>query len=69
MRDRRISRTHTENVPSSCVTPVYMNALETMTLTETMRRSRFGKNNLVWIIVGVTRADKQEKMDERSWLQ
>ena len=32
--DRRISRERKGNVLSSCVTPAYMNALDTMTLTE-----------------------------------
>ena len=34
MGDRRLSRKHTGNVLSSCVTPAYTNALETMALTE-----------------------------------
>ena len=37
MGDRRISRKSKRNVFSSCVTPVYMNALETMDATEKPR--------------------------------
>ena len=41
-----------------------MNALETMALTEkNRRRSRFAKNNLVRIIVGVKRAEKRKWMN------
>ena len=37
MGDRRISRKRKGNVLSSCVAPVYMNALQTMTLTGKQR--------------------------------
>ena len=56
MGDRRISRKR--NMLSSCVTPAYMNALETMALTEKQQKVQVCKNNLVRIIMGVKRADK-----------
>ena len=49
--DRRTSRKRRGNVLSSCVTPAYMNALETMTLTEKQHekvqvcKKQSGKNN------------------------
>ena len=58
MGDRRVSCNLKGNVLSSCVTPEYKNALETMVLKEEQQgRSRFAKNNLARIIVGVKRAD------------
>ena len=38
MGDRRISRKRKGNVLSSCVTPAYTNALETMALTEKQQK-------------------------------
>ena len=49
--DRHISRKRKGNVLGSCVTPVYMNAQETMALTETQQENLHvyekqpGKNN------------------------
>ncbi len=49
--DRRISRKRKGNVLSSCATPAYMNALETMALTEKQQEKvqvcekQPGKNN------------------------
>ena len=59
---RRISGKRKGNVLSSCVTPAYMIALETTAPTEknTGEGTRFAKNNLVRIIVGVTRADNRK---------
>ena len=51
MGDRRISCKQTGNVPSSCFTPAYMNALETKELTDKQQEKvqvcekQLGKNN------------------------
>ena len=51
MGDRRVSRKRKGNVLSSCVTPAYMNARETMALTEKQQdkvqicEKQPGKNN------------------------
>ena len=52
--DVRISLKRKGNILSSCVTPAYMNALETMALIEKFnrRRSRFAKTTMVRTIVG-----------------
>ena len=55
MGDGHISRKHKGNVVSPCVMPAYMNALETMALTEIQEKIRFAKNNLVRIIVSKIR--------------
>ena len=48
MGDRRITRKRKGNVLSSCVTPAYMNALETMALTEKQQDNvQVCKNNLI----------------------
>ena len=59
--DRCISHKRKGNVFISCVTPAYMNALETTALTEKQQEKvyRYAKHNLVRIIVGVKRADKR----------
>ena len=64
MGDRRISRKRNGNVLSSCVTPVHINALETMALTEKQQEKVHvcKQNNLVRIIAGVKRADKRKWM-------
>ena len=60
MGDRRLSRKRKVNVLSSCVTPAYMNALETMALTEKQHEKvHVRENNLVRRIVGVETADKR----------
>ena len=51
MGDRRMSRKRRGNVLNSCVTPAYMNVLETMALTEKQQEmaqvceTQSGKNN------------------------
>ena len=63
--DRRISRKLKRNVLSSCVTPTYMNALETMTLIEKQQgKVQICENNLVRIIVRVKIPNKRKGMDE-----
>ena len=58
--DRRNSRKVKGNVLSSCVTPAYMNAIETMTLTDKQEEKvQVYETNLVRRIVGVKRADKR----------
>ena len=48
MGDRRISYKRKGNVLSSCVTSVYMNALETMALTEKQQEKVQVCENIVW---------------------
>ena len=48
MEDRRISRKHTGNVLSSCVTQAYMNALETMTPTEKQQENVYVSEKTTW---------------------
>ena len=60
MGDRRISRKLKGKMLSSCVTQAYMNALETMALTEKQQENvQFCENNMARIIVGVKRADNK----------
>ena len=64
MGDRRKSRKCKGNVLSSCVTPAYTNALETVVLTWTQQEKvHVCTNNLVRRILGVKRADERT-MDE-----
>ena len=59
MVDRRISRKCKETVLSSCMTPAYVNGLETMSLTEKQRKVQVCENTLVGRIVEAKRADKR----------
>ena len=63
--DRRISQKRKGNVLSSCVTQAYINALETMALTEKQQENVQvrEKKNLVRILVGIKRA-VERNMDE-----
>ena len=66
MGDRRISRKLKRNVLSSCVTPAYMNALETMATTEKQQgKVQVCENNLIRRIVGVKRVDKRRMYELR----
>ena len=67
VEDRRISRKRKGNVLSSCITLAYMNALETMALTEKQHgKVQVCEHNLIRIIVGVKRADKRT-WKKRQW--
>ena len=61
--DRPMSRIRKGNVLSSCVTPAYMNAPETVALTEKQQEVQVCENNRVRRSVGVKRVDKR-RMDE-----
>ena len=64
MGDRRISRRLEGNMLSSCVTPAYSNALETIALTEKRpEKVQVCEKQPGKTIVGVKRADKR-KMDK-----
>ena len=64
MGDRHKSRKRKGNVLISCVTPAYMNALGTTTLTEKQQEKvQVCEKRSVRIIVGVKRAD------ERKWMK
>ena len=64
MGDRRKSRKRKGNVPSSCVTPAYMNALETMALTEKQQEKvQVCEEQPGKITVVVKRAD------QRNWMK
>ena len=55
--DRRVSHKSKGNVFGSCVIPAYMNALETMALTDKqLQKVKVCENNLVCRIDGIKRA-------------
>ena len=63
MGDRRISRKYTGNMLSSCFTPAYMNALQTMALTEKQQEKvEVCEKHPSKKIVGFKRADKKKWM-------